>query len=634
MTQLDRSTRPAPTPPGAPPARGLTAHPAAFWLVLLAAFALWVVAIARTNSEGLGDWGLLPAFPVIWYVAVAVVFLLVVLAIAARPVVDGRTGAALGVLVLILRASPGLVEEAPRLPWVYKHIAVTRYVETYGSIDPSLDIYHKWPGFFTLTAFLHDAGGYDSPIAYAASAEVVFSLLDVLLVLAIARTISRNPAWYWTAALVFAIGDWVGQNYFAPQAFGLVLHLAITLVFLTFFRHAPNGLGLRLESLVRRLTRARRDAPDEGWRSTAELRQRYAAMALILVITVVLVVSHQLTPYLALLALVPLFLLRYLRSAPIVAAMVLLTLAYLYPNIEYIQERFGQLAHFDPVGNVTYTAPDPAIGSVATEWRGRATNALSAVIIVLGLWGLLRRVRSGHVRSAVVVGWFAVSPVLTLLGQTYGGEGKFRVYLFALPWFAMGVAWLFTGDGPASPGRLRAAARAVALTVMAGLFVLAYYQPEADYRLAPSDVAAGEWVDEHVEPGDHVLFGTRNFPIAIGPRYHVIPPWNAGVLTEIRDCQGGSPLRVGRLKDLMRVRNVPEHATFVVFTDSAEEYTTRHGVVPAGELDALEATLSRDADVERVLDTGEARVYRFDNADLGSAAGGTVPASVADCVFN
>ena len=133
--------------------------------------------------------------------------------------------------------------DAPRLPWVYKHIAVTRYIETFGSVDPSIDIYHRWPGFFSFAAFLGEAIGYPDPVSYAQWAETVFPLINVVLILAIARSISRRRAWYWTAAIVFTICNWVGQSYFAPQALAFSLYLALTLIVLTYLRAEPRRLG-------------------------------------------------------------------------------------------------------------------------------------------------------------------------------------------------------------------------------------------------------------------------------------------------------------------------------------------------------------------------------------------------------
>ena len=104
-----------------------------------------------------------------------------------------------------------------------------------------------------------------------------------------------------------------------------------------------------------------------------------------------------------------------------------------------------------------------------------------------------------------------------LLGQSYGGEARFRVYLFALPWLAIGVAWLFW-SGPIRTRKAAIGATA-SLSVMAVLFTLVYFQPEADYRVSKEDVLAGKWLDSHVQPGDLVFETNYFFPLLIGPNY-------------------------------------------------------------------------------------------------------------------
>ena len=131
----------------------------------------------------------------------------------------------------------------------------------------------------------------------------------------------------------------------------------------------------------------------------------------------------------------------------------------------------------------------------------------------------MRRLWLGQVRSTLIVAWFAVAPMLTLLGQTYGGEGKFRVFLFGLPFYAMGVAWLCWPGGERRRGSIIASS--VVLSVMLALFVVVYNQPEADYRVQRSDVAASEWLDQNLGGSEKVLTAVpSNFPVTVGQNYY------------------------------------------------------------------------------------------------------------------
>jgi len=110
---------------------GLRAGPLAVasapWFALIVAVLLWLAALQRTQVGQLGEWGLIPALPVIWYIAVAIVLALTVAELVSGRVSDMRMTAYIVALVAFLYASPAAVEAVPRFPWMYKHIAVTSY---------------------------------------------------------------------------------------------------------------------------------------------------------------------------------------------------------------------------------------------------------------------------------------------------------------------------------------------------------------------------------------------------------------------------------------------------------------------------------------------------------------------------
>ena len=285
------------------------------WFALIAAVVLWLVALQRTQVGQLGDWGLIPAFPVIWYIAVAIVVALTVAELVSGRVSDLRMTAYIVALVAFLYASPAAVEAVPRFPWVYKHIAVTSYIASHGHVDRAIDIYQRWPGFFALSAQLDAIIGKDGPLSYAAWAEPTFAFANVALVALIARSISRNGRWYWTAALLFTLENWVGQNYYSPQAFAFMLFLAICLVAFSALRGQPRRLALVLERFLSRISMASPSSHPNGavpWEPSPP-RHRAVAIVGVLVTFAVVVASHQLTPYLAVADLLPLFLVGYLR---------------------------------------------------------------------------------------------------------------------------------------------------------------------------------------------------------------------------------------------------------------------------------------------------------------------------------
>ncbi|MDQ1730276.1 MAG: hypothetical protein QOK10_435 [Pseudonocardiales bacterium] len=599
---------------------------AAGWFLLLVAVALWLTALGRTDVSDLGQWGLVAAFPVTFYVAVAIVVASCAANLTARVVSERRLAASLVILVAMLYASATLVERVPRLPWVYKHIAVTSFIELHGSVDTSIDIYNRWPGFFALSAYLGDLTGYHSPLSYAAWAEPVFALFDALLVLAIARAFSRDARWYWGAAVLFSVTNWIGQNYYSPQAFAFSLYLSVVLIAVLLLRHVPRRLGRSIETVIARLARYRgstEDGPEVASPRAVRGRGAAAAVAAILLIQLVIVISHQLTPYLLVVAVLPLGLLGYLRPSWLGVVAAVLTLAYLVPNYSYVQQHFGLFSGFDPFANATYQPPRSQ-SLPAGLWQSRGTQALTALMWLFTVVGLIRRIRHGYVRDAVVVGWLAIAPAMSLLSQSYGGEGRLRVLLFALPWNALAACWMLWPSSeprtarasaqvpaPRTSGHPRTVAAAAigVVAVMALIFVPTYFQPEADYQVTAADVSAGQWLDDHVSPGDHLLVTAPNFPTPGGAHYNFT--YNStGVLSDFTKYHNGA-MTLADLRAAAASFGAAGHPSFVVFSRQQDRYAAAHALYAPGELESLEQQLSRDPGAAKVYDEQSTRIYEL-----------------------
>lgn len=589
------------------------------WLILVTAVALWIAGLAQASNQKLDGFGLLRVFPEIWYIAVAVTTGLCIWGVVARSMFSSRLMVtASTALVLMLYSSATILAEVPRLPWTYKHIAVTDYIGAVGHVSPSLDIYNRWPGFFSLSAFLGEIMGYRDALDYAAWAETGFALVDTVIVLAIARNISRNRRVYWTATLVFILANYVNQNYYAPQAFSYTLYLTMCLVALTFLRDAPGRLGGFLE---RRLLAGRifgqspiivpPELPNR-WGPSSSRNQALAIVA-ILGIQVVIVVSHQLTPYLAVLGLLPLFLFGYFRPRWLGPALLAIALLYLVPNVAYIRSKYGLFSGWNFFKNTGYKA-GPSDPIIFGEWTltgqtlAHGAVVLTALTGLLALAGFIRRISQGKVRTTVVVAWLAFAPILSLLGQSYGGEARFRVYLFALPWLAIGVAWLFWSG----PARTRRAARGAAscLSLMAVLFTIVYFQPEADYRVSREDVVAGKWLDSYVQKGDLVFETNYFFPLLIGPNYpYYLTGGNASSLSDfLRESEGD--ISVASVLDYAKGVQDAER-TLIVLSDGQRQRAIQRELFDPEYLRVLERQLLKTEQARNVFDNGSVRIYEI-----------------------
>jgi len=589
------------------------------WLVLAAAVAMWVLGLATTNHERLGDFGLLRELPPVWYGALGIVVAVCVWGVVARKAPSNRLMcAAVTSLVLMLYATAGLLADAPRYPWTYKHIAVTNLITATGHVDPSIDIYNRWPGFFSLSALLGEAMGYRFAIDYAAWAETGFALVDAVLVLAIVRTFSSRARVYWTATLVFTLSNWVNQNYYAPQSFSYSLYLAMCLVALTFLRHAPAGWmtavegRIRKSRLVQRLRKGRPAALAERWEQRGTYSQALAVAA-ILALQAVIVVSHQLTPYIAVLGLFPLFFAGYFKPRWLGPVLLMIALLYLVPNVEYIRSKYGLFSGFNLFANTGYKPPETE-SVVLGQWvlTGQTLARLAVVLTLmtglLAVAGFIRRLLGGQVRTTLVVAWLAFAPVLGLFAQSYGGEARFRVYLFALPWLSIGVAWLFW-SGPVR-SRKAIVGAASALVAMAMLFTVVHFQPEADYRVSRNDVAASQWLDVNVKAGDLVFDSKSFFPLLIGPNYpHYLKWGSVASITDYLKAEKGNISMDSLRKYADHLRGAKDN--YIVMSDEQKRLSIEDSGIDAYLLPKLEKVLAKGAGVENVFNNGTVRIYRF-----------------------
>lgn len=579
-------------------------------LILGAALILWGISLALTGTGELDSWGLLSKYPATWYIAVAAVLGLCIWGIGTRREISPRLLiASVSGLVVMLYASASLLTAVPRLPWSYKHIAVTDFIGSTGQMDMSVDIYNRWPGFFASSAFFGEAIGLREALDYAAWAEIGFALLNVVTVLAIVRALTRNPRVYWTATLVFVLANWVNQNYYSPQAFGYTLYLTMCLVVLTFLRSTPIMV---VQVLEERLTRPQ--LPVIEWYERPVGRSlRIMAIVAVLLLQAAIVVSHQLSPYLALLGLVPLFVLGYVRPRWLAPALVFMTLLYLIPNIGYIEDKYGLFSGFDVFENAGYkprsdTLTDPSAWLLTTRWMARAAVLLSVLTGVLAVAGFVRRLIHGEVRTTLMVAWMAVAPAFGLLGQSYGGEARLRIYLFALPWLAIGVAWLFW-SGPLRTRKALVGATA-SLSAMALLFSVVYFQPEEDHRVPQGDVAAGIWLDSRARSGDVIFEPGYFFPTLIGSNY---PNYYRTIRV--------TPLS-GLIKNMtgpVNAENIEKYAdsikptsnVYVAFSDDKHEDEAAAELSLSGTVSNFERDLAFDNRASLVFESETARIYQI-----------------------
>ena len=103
------------------------------------------------------------------------------------------------------------------------------YILRHGAVDPMINvsaIYHNWPGFFAGSALLTAFAGRENLLTIASWAPFAFNLMNLVVLRFVLRGLTQDKRLVWLSLWFFFLINWVGQDYFSPQAMAYVLYLA------------------------------------------------------------------------------------------------------------------------------------------------------------------------------------------------------------------------------------------------------------------------------------------------------------------------------------------------------------------------------------------------------------------------
>lgn len=614
---LDRAPSPRPPRPAPPEEHAPRATPTfrRTDLLLPAALILWVVACKSVNPDAIDDWGLFPALPVIFFVALGLLVASIVVVLTQDTLSPLRLTVHLVALVVVLHGTVPLIFSAPNYPWAYKHMGVTRYIGGHGRIDPAVDIYHSWPGFFALTAWLGNIAGVENPMAYAAWAPVYFNLVTCLLLSFAFRFMHMSKKVQYLALFLFVPANWVGQDYFAPQALAFVLSVAVLAMVLAWLQvDRPIALVRAARRLVSaRVVDPRRAIVDVVHPAALSRRTRMAALAAIIATFTVVVVSHQLSPYMVIVGLGAVTFAGFVRPRWLIVLLTGITAAYLLPRFGYLESTHSLLdSLFNPVKNLG--------GNDFGNTRGLPGRqlALGAPALVVGMWGLgvlgvALRLRMG--RPTLVPALLAASPVLIAVAQSYGGEAIFRIYLFSLPWTAVLAASAL--EPPIGRWRLEAQVKiGVVLSVVVVLFMTAFFGSIELYRVRPGEIQASQYFYDHAEQGSVLVLATSRFPGRVAANYDQFV--SSDSTPNLLAPENGLRRRMLGTDDLPDInRFVQQYVepgggrVYLVLTSDQQVYAEVLGLVPRGSLTGLTHALDQAPEWEEFYRNEDAVIYRL-----------------------
>ncbi|MBN9607558.1 MAG: hypothetical protein J0G30_13205 [Actinomycetales bacterium] len=579
-----RGSRPMPRRPARPPlARGAsTPRRRAVGIELLlpiAAFALLAFALpamrAADPAEGLDvlRGAGLPLVPAL-VLAVLGVLLAVRLRRRASAVV------ALLAVVLVLRLPLSAGSDVPIYSWTYKHLGVVDYIAVNGSVTHGVDVYSGWPAFFAAMAGLSQVTGVPA-LVIAQWFPVAIGLLLPVAYAGLARAFGHSWESTFLGALVLTIANWVGQDYFSPQAVAFLLGIAV------------------LAALV-----------------GARRRPLLGVVAAILFLAVVM--AHQLTPYWIIGVSVALGVFRWTRPRGIGIVLLIIAGSWVLLNLDALTGH-DLVSSPDVVANAQSIVP--GVGSDSqrlTQWAARLV-----ALALIGSAGLaaVAGLRDRWIRRrTIVAGVIAFSSFVLLLGQSYGGEAIYRVYLYAIPgcallvapvlarWFARPPAWAGVGE-----------------RIARGLAVVA----TCAVAIASLQAVDGAWFPNRVDPGAVTISETALAQLPDDAR--LVSPVSAGpgrMTGDYARMAAHDPIFdigldswpgwigsdfagetwLGELNGALWWQNRP---TYLLITDQMRVTAQYNGLFPPGGYDRFVAAIASSPDWEVVVDEGDAILYRL-----------------------
>jgi hypothetical protein len=512
-----RSDTRIPLPAPDHPARRGMVHVAD--LLLPVALALWALGVKRTNAATLGPYGLTTVLPIVFYAGLALLVVSAGFELARRQLSPCRMALHAVALVVMLYGTAPLVYPEGRYSWLYKLIGVTQYINAHGQLNSHVDIYQNWPGFFALAAWFGKVAGVSSPITYAKWAQLVFELAALPLLYLIYDALSLTARQRWLALLLYSASNWIGQDYFSPQALGTLLSLGIMATALRW---------LYVDNTPRYDRRGQEPVPDShdarGWRAMPARGTRIFCVILLLVYFV-LTFTHELSPYILAVQLGALGVARLLRPWWLGIALAAITVGYLLPHFTYVNQTYGLLNSFGNFFGNVVPPKFPEAVSVSQRLIARCAEVLSVGLWILAMVGAWLRRRSGRVVLALVL--LAFSPIILLAAEAYGQEGILRIYLFSLPWTAALAALALAGKTEGShrhrterTAGLAALRAPVALGLILALFFPAFFGSDRFAVMPQPEVAAVTSFLQNA-PAGVVYCANTDAPLADTARYNL-----------------------------------------------------------------------------------------------------------------
>jgi len=579
-------------------------------LLSLAAVALWAVSLPRVNLSEVNDLGLASVLPVSVFAALVLATAAFAWTLGQRPLRRSVLLLHVVVLVVMLYGMNPMVEPVPGPNILWRHAGIADHIATTGGVDPRIDAYFNWPGFFVLAAFLSSAAGLTSIVQLAAGwAPVFFNLLYLGPLLLLYRRATSDHRLIWLAMWFFYLTNWIQQDYLSPQALTYFLYLLIIGILLRWFGTdrstwpAPARFLPWRPPLPASATSTLFDAvPDPAPDLLQPSARRAGLMAVVIALFAAAVPSHQLTPFAILVGVSALVVVRrcsarglpFLMLSMLAAWITFMSAAFLAGHLTVLSGHVGQVNSI-AAANVT----DRLTGSSGHQLVVHIRLALTALLWVLAVLGWLRRRRRRQDDVAFTL--LAVVPFVLMGLQSYGGELLLRVYLFGLPFVTFLAAGLFLPVKTGAASWRTAGAIGLAGITLLGGFMFARYGNERIDHFNAAELAAVRHLYEIAPPGSLLVAATPDLPW----KFQDYARYEYRTVPNLPNSGNGDLVKP--VLAIMRQHRQP--GAYLIVTRSQRADIEARSVLPPGSLERLENTLRRSPAVQLVYANRDAQIY-------------------------
>jgi hypothetical protein len=483
----------------------------------LSALVLWIVAVKQANINAMTPDGLVSILGWPYFAGLALIVAALALEIMRRGSRPRNLILLTLVFALYIYGTACAIEPVAGLNAGFVHAGFILYILQHGHSLNDYDGRFSWPGFFSLGAVLVSFAGLHNAVAFLRWFPLLIELSYMAPLIVIARCSGVGKRAAWLGIVFYYASNWIYQDYFSPQALNILFYLVIIAAVFACWEPATlrypavRNIIVRFFASIRGLfTRSRwvgLDASTEWPHSHV-----FAVMLMLSLISLASALSHQLTPYALLLALMALLLTRQLGRPELIVVVFLCAVGWLSLGasnywIGHLNVIFGGIGQLSgTVGaNVTSRVVGSAIHKFIVDGRILEVMALYS----LGAIGALRRRPHSRALEALAGG-----PLILPFVQSYGGEGLLRAVLFGLPFISLLAASAIlpnrVGPIPAIVPWLpfrRAGRKTLALLVASAVLILALATVlvrggnDSYESWTTGEFAAVNYMYDHITPG-------------------------------------------------------------------------------------------------------------------------------------